>query len=93
LLRLKYKKPVRPANKMTYILGSRCKDGVVLVADTRFTVDDGTRYDHDDKLIREFPDLLSIIIGFSGSKEPFTDFRMRLRDRTSELKREYLEKK
>jgi 20S proteasome alpha/beta subunit len=78
---------------MTYILGARCKDGLVLVADTKFTVDNGTRYDFDDKLIREFQDLLSIIIGFSGSKEPFTDFRMRLRARAPELHKEYLEKK
>jgi hypothetical protein len=40
-MRLKYNKPVRATNKMTYILGSRCKDGVVLVADTKITVDNG----------------------------------------------------
>ena len=62
---------------MTYILGSRCKDGVVLVADTKITVDDGARYDYDDKITG---DIRGVLIGFSGNKEPFTEFGMRLRE-------------
>ncbi|MGA9171359.1 MAG: hypothetical protein WCF03_02845 [Nitrososphaeraceae archaeon] len=67
---------------MTYILGSRCKDGVVLVADTKITVDDGARYDYDDKITG---DIRGVLIGFSGNKEPFTEFGMRLRERAKEL--------
>jgi 20S proteasome alpha/beta subunit len=78
---------------MTYILGSRCKDGVVLVGDTRITVDNGMAYEYEDKLIREMKDVLSIVIGFSGNKEPFTEFRMRLRERSQEIEKEALEKK
>ena len=76
---------------MTYILGSRCKDWVVLIADTKFTVDGGTRYDYDDKLIRVFKELLSMVIGFSGSREPFTHLRMRLSERRKELEKEFYE--
>ena len=78
---------------MTYILGSCCKDGVVLVADTKITIDNGRRYEYQDKLIAEFRDLLSVVIGFSGNKEPFTEFRMRLRPRVSELEEEFRKKK
>ena len=46
---------------MTYILGSQCKDGVVLVADKKFTVDGGSSYEYGDKL---FGDLTGIIVGF-----------------------------
>jgi 20S proteasome alpha/beta subunit len=62
---------------MTYILGSRCKDGVVLVADTRFTVDNGTRYEYQDKLIEYKEEILPVVVGFSGNREPFTEFQMR----------------
>jgi 20S proteasome alpha/beta subunit len=91
LLRLKYKRPLN--RRVTYILGSRCKDGVVLVADTKITVDEGARYEYDDKLIGEMKELLSVIIGFSGNKEPFTEFRMRLRQRAPEIEKEAREKK
>ena len=46
-----YKKQPRP--RVTYILGSRCKDGVVLVSDTKITVDGGARYEYEDKLTGE----------------------------------------
>jgi 20S proteasome alpha/beta subunit len=78
---------------MTYILGSRCRDGVVLVGDTKITVDNGTGYEYEDKLIGEMKEVLSVIIGFSGNKEPFTEFRMRFRERSSEIEKEALEKK
>lgn len=77
---------------MTYILGSRCKDGVVLVGDTKITVDNGTRYEYDNKLIEEMDELLSIVIGFSGNMEPFAEFRMRFRQRAVEIEKEAREK-
>jgi 20S proteasome alpha/beta subunit len=80
LLRLKYKRPLNRG--VTYILGSRCKDGVVLIADTKITVDDGTRYEYEDKLTGE---IHNVITGFSGEKEPFTEFRMRFRERARDI--------
>jgi 20S proteasome alpha/beta subunit len=58
---------------MTYILGSRCRDGVVMIADRKFTVDYGSSYLHDNKLVHE---VAGIVVGFSGSRgvfEPFSD--------------------
>lgn len=74
---------------MTYILGSRCRDGVVLVADTKITVDDGARYDYDDKITG---DISGVLTGFSGNKEPFTEFGMRLRERATELEHNFQRK-
>lgn len=48
---LKYKMPV--GGKMTFILGSRCTDGVVLVADRKVTIAEGEDYDECDKLVGE----------------------------------------
>jgi hypothetical protein len=58
---------------MTYILGSGCKDGVVLVADRKFTVDQSGGIDpiYDNKLIGEF---YGIIMGFSGARRRFELF-------------------
>jgi 20S proteasome alpha/beta subunit len=39
----------KPAG-MTYILGSRCKDGVVLISDRKVTLDFGDDFDYGDKL-------------------------------------------
>jgi 20S proteasome alpha/beta subunit len=61
--------------EMTYILGARCKNGVVLVADRRFTVDGGSRYEYDNKLLSDIP---GVVIGFSGSRETFETFRNQL---------------
>jgi 20S proteasome alpha/beta subunit len=60
---------------MTYILGSRCKDGVVLVADRKLTYPEGSRYEYTDKLIA---DLSGVVIGFSGSLGTFEIFRTRI---------------
>jgi hypothetical protein len=38
---------------MTFILGSHCKDGVILVADRKITIDGGEDYDECDKLFGE----------------------------------------
>lgn len=38
-------------------------------------------------------DVLSVIIGFSGNKEPFTEFQMRFRERSPEIEKEAFEKK
>ncbi len=53
---------------MTYILGSRCEDGVVLIADRMVTYEGGIWHEYDDKLIG---DLGGIIVGYSGSRGYF----------------------
>ena len=58
--------------RMTYILGSRCRDGVVMIADRKFTVDYGSSYLHDNKLVHE---VAGIVVGFSGSRGVFELFQ------------------
>jgi 20S proteasome alpha/beta subunit len=59
------------AKPMTFILGSRCIDGVVMVADRRFTENYGSSYLYDNKLIHHVE---GIIVGFSGSRGIFELF-------------------
>jgi 20S proteasome alpha/beta subunit len=60
--------------EMTYILGSRCKDGVVLIGDRKVT--GGTDVNYEDKL---FMDIHPMVIGSSGVLGLFEKFRYRLR--------------
>ena len=57
---------------MTFILGARCKDGVVLISDKKVTFEYGADFDFRDKL---FGDLRHVIIGSSGSTDTFEYFR------------------
>jgi 20S proteasome alpha/beta subunit len=57
---------------MTFILGARCKDGVVLISDKKVTLDYGADFDYREKL---FGDLRHVIIGSSGSTNTFEYFR------------------
>jgi 20S proteasome alpha/beta subunit len=66
---------------MTYILGSRCSDGVVLVADRRFTEENDAGYILGDKI---YGDIRNIVIGFSGSRPTFELFKTKLRDIVNE---------
>lgn len=55
---------------MTYILGSKCKDGVVLIADRKITYPDG-HIEYKDKLsMRYYP----IVLGGSGSTPMLNNF-------------------
>jgi 20S proteasome alpha/beta subunit len=60
---------------MTFILGSRCSDGVILIADRKVTLSDGELgFDFDrDKL---FGILSHIVLGSSGSTDSFELFRL-----------------
>lgn len=71
---------------MTYILGSRCNDGVVLIADRAFTVDYGTQTIYEDKLFQELP---HTVIGFSGDKGMFELFRTHLAQYASNYFRDH----
>jgi 20S proteasome alpha/beta subunit len=57
---------------MTFILGSRCKDGAVLVADRKITIGGGEDYDECDKL---FGEIHHVVYGSSGSTTMFELFR------------------
>jgi 20S proteasome alpha/beta subunit len=57
---------------MTFILGSRCKDGVVLVADKKVTIGEGENYDECDKL---FGEIGHVVYGCSGDAGMFELFR------------------
>ena len=50
---------------MTYILGSRCRDGVVLISDRKFTIEEQGTYLYDDKLYAE---IRGVITGFAGTR-------------------------
>ncbi|MGH9979031.1 MAG: hypothetical protein ACRD8Z_24850 [Nitrososphaeraceae archaeon] len=61
--------------KMTFILGSRCKDGVVLIADKKITSTnefDSISFDYKNKL---YGILDGVIFGSSGSSDTFELFR------------------
>lgn len=57
---------------MTYILGAKCNDGVVLVADRKIIHDDDT-VEYEDKLFRPSP--APIVYGSSGSTFLFQNFK------------------
>jgi 20S proteasome alpha/beta subunit len=57
---------------MTYILGSNCSDGVVLVGDRKVTLERGATYEYEDKLFLSDP---FMIVGSSGVSGLFEKFR------------------
>jgi 20S proteasome alpha/beta subunit len=76
---LSLKADLSQESKMTYILGSRCHDGVVIIADTKFTTSNGPiteQYDVD-KITGEFP---GYITAFSGKRHKFERFRSEIRE-------------
>jgi 20S proteasome alpha/beta subunit len=66
---------------MTYSLAVKCANGVMLAADTKFTVNGGSDYVYGHKITGEIGGVLT---AFAGSREPFEEFRMRLREYTAE---------
>jgi DNA-binding beta-propeller fold protein YncE len=59
---------------MTYILGSKCKDGIALIADKKIVYDD-YRINYQEKLFK-IDD--SIVLGYSGAVSLFDTFRERI---------------
>ena len=66
------------ADLMTFMLGSRCINGVVLIADRKITVNDdiGLHFDYHDKL---FAELRHVVFGSSGSTGSYELFRGRVK--------------
>ena len=57
---------------MTYILDSRCRDGIVLISDRKVTLDFGEDFDYRDKL---YGVLGHVVFGSSGSTDTYEFFR------------------
>ena len=79
---------------MTLILGARCRDGAVLVADSKLTEDNsGLQFSYDNKTTGE---LQGILTAFSGDRGTFQIFTTRVRDYVNttarELRREAFQK-
>ena len=70
---------------MTYILGARCKDGVVLVGDTKITIDEGANYAYGEKLFKPF---LSVVMGASGISGLYKSFQDRMISAVVELEKQ-----
>lgn len=62
---------------MTFIMGARCVDGVVLVADTKVMLSDYSEFDHQKKL---FNGIGHVIYGSSGSTSMYELFRGHVED-------------
>lgn len=60
---------------MTFILGAKCCDGVVLVGDTKITIEEGTRFTYGRKL---FKPLRSVVMGASGISGFYSSFQNRM---------------
>lgn len=68
-------------NRMTFALAVKCADGAILATDTRFTVNGGSDHVYGHKITGE---ISGVLTAFAGSREPFEEFRMRLREFTAE---------
>ncbi len=60
---------------MTFILGARCEDGVVLVGDTKVTIDEGADYAYSKKIFKPFT---SAVIGSAGASGLYKSFQNRM---------------
>jgi 20S proteasome alpha/beta subunit len=67
---------------MTYILGARCSDGVVLVADTKITIDEGAKFAYGKKLFKISD---AVVMGASGISGFFSSFQNRVEVTSAKL--------
>jgi 20S proteasome alpha/beta subunit len=67
---------------MTYILGAQCSDGVVLIADTKVTIDDGADFAYTKKLSSP---LNNVVMGASGIGGLYKDFQNRIINSTRKI--------
>jgi 20S proteasome alpha/beta subunit len=71
-------------NDMTYIFGARCIDGVVLVGDTKITIEEGTKFTYGKKLFKPFT---SVVMGASGISGVYGSFQNRMSVEVGEQER------
>lgn len=69
---------------MTYIVGARCSDGVVLVGDTKVTVEQGANYAYSKKIA--IP-LGNVVMGSAGIGGLYKDFQNRIISTILELEK------
>jgi len=60
---------------MTYILGAKCKDGIVLVGDTKITIGGGADIEYSRKIT--FP-LTYVVMGSAGAEGLYRDFQNKI---------------
>lgn len=70
---------------MTYILGARCKDGIVLIGDTKVTVDQGADYTYSRKINCPLTNVVMASAGISGM---YLEFQNRLISEIQKAERE-----
>ena len=77
------KHPVLRKKNTTFMLGSRCSDGVVILSYRKFTIEQsGSIYSiYGDKLSGYF---FGVIIGFSGTRRDYELFMMHISEYVKE---------
>jgi len=76
----------RRLKDMTYILGSNCADGVVLVGDRKIVSGDGSSHEFGDKIFMDAP---FMVVGSSGTSGLFEKFREKVIEFTLSPSHEY----
>lgn len=76
----------RRLKDMTYILGSNCVDGVVLVGDRKIVSGDGSSHEYGYKIFADAP---FMVVGSSGTSGLFEKFREKLTEFTSSPSHEH----
>ena len=56
---------------MTLIIGGSCNDGIVLVSDTKITIDNGTSYFHTKKIASPSQEIVIASAGSTGFAKTF----------------------
>lgn len=69
---------------LTYIVGARCKDGVVMIADKKITIDEGADYTFAKKIFQPYE---TVIIGAAGATGQVRSFQARLIQEIEEFRR------
>lgn len=67
---------------MTYILGVRCVDGVLLMGDTKVTIDEGADYTYSRKIFKPFT---SVVIGAAGASGLYKSFQDRITNAVTKI--------
>jgi len=70
---------------VTYILGASCSDGVVLVSDTKVTIEEGADYTYSKKITAP---LNTVIMGAAGIGGLYKDFQNRIVTAVVKMERE-----
>ncbi len=67
---------------MTFILGAKCVDGIVMVGDTKVTIDGGADYAYAKKITSPFS---TVVVGAAGASGLFSSFHSRMLTAVSEF--------